>query len=102
MKESDWDAWEAHTWSRAIKAAQEKRDGKTHIVEMWRSSAQFCGTWYTTFVDGVRETGDRLLPTGTRTLVRREVVAADEPNDEPQCGAPAPDGAERGANGDTK
>ena len=70
--------WKAHTWNRAVEAAKAKRDGKQHVVEMWKSSALFCGTWYTAFVDGVREAGEKLLATGTRSLLRREIITAEK------------------------
>ena len=69
--------WKANTWNRAVNAAMSKGDGKPHTVEMYESSAPFCGTWYTAFVDGVREAGEKLLNTGTHSLVRREIIKAE-------------------------
>ena len=69
-----------------VKAAKAKRDGKTHLVEMFRSWAPFCGSWYTVFVDGVRERGAKLLTVGGNRLERSQVVEAEGGEEQPKGG----------------
>lgn len=66
-----------YCWSRAVKIAKEKRDGKPHAVEMFESLAPGCGRWFTVFVDGRREVGAKLIVVGEQRCVRCGTIVAE-------------------------